>query len=93
MVKPLNQSGSHVVAVFVGVLVVAVIGLAGYKVWQTNTDKTVDTTQSSGSTKAPSSINSQADLTQAAKALDDSSSQVDSNLNDNGLNSDLNDLL
>jgi len=92
--KRLNTSGSHVVALVVGVLVVGVIGLAGYKVWQNNKTPVTDTaTTVKTSSAVPSTIKSNADLTSASKALDDSSAQVNSNLNDDSLNSDLNDLL
>jgi len=92
--KRLNTSGSHVVALVVGVLVVGVIGMAGYKVWQNSKTPVTDTaTTVKTSSAVPSTIKSNADLTNASKALDDSSAQVNSNLDDNSLNSDLNDLL
>ena len=92
--KRLNQAGSHVVALLFGLLVVGVIGFAGYTVMQRgSTDDTASTATTATTTKAPTKIESKADLTQASKALDDTASSVDSSLNDNSLNSDLNDLL
>lgn len=92
--KRLNQSGSHVVALLVGVLVIGVIGLAGYKVMQAQNDTTLQSSNPVTTSKAaPKTIKTNADLTQAAKALDSSSSQVDGSLNDNALNASLNDML
>lgn len=93
--KRLNQSGSHVVALFVSVLVIGIIGLAGFRVWQRSQPVVPVTTATTTATTAaaPATIQNDAELTQAAKALDSSSAQVDSTLNDSNLNGDLNDLL
>lgn len=93
MKSRLNQFGvGHIAAVFVLVFL-AVVGFAGYKVWSLN--RPVADTVSSVSAKpvVPAKINSKADLGKAAKALDSSSGDVNNNLNDNSLNSDLNDML
>jgi len=91
--KKLNSYGSHVLALAVGILVVGVIGLAGYKVWQNSKNTSTGSSATQVSSKVPASIKNSADLTSAAKALDESSSQVNTSLDDNSLNSDLNDLL
>jgi len=94
--KRLNQSGSHIVALALAVVVVAVLGFAGYRVMQANktTPVTTASTQPLSTPSAvPATIKTNGDLTATAKALDDTSAQVDSSLNDNSLNSDLNDLL
>lgn len=90
--KRLTQSGSHVIALAVGLLVVGVVAFAGYTVMQSN-DTTKASTTTPTTTTLANSINSDADLTAAAKTLDSSSSQVDSSLNDSSLDTDLNDLL
>lgn len=92
--KKLNQTGSHLLAVLLFVVVVGVIGLAGYKVWQNNQTSTDTTTnQTKTAATVPNTINNNTDLTNVGKVLDDSSSQLDGSLNDNNLNTDLNDLL
>jgi hypothetical protein len=88
----LNQAGfGHTVLVFV-LLFVAAAGFAGYKVLSGQGTKNAASTVST-STKFPAKISAKADLVQASKALDNSSTQVDSSLNDGGLDADLNDLL
>jgi hypothetical protein len=89
--KRLNQSGSHVLVLALGLVVVGVIAFAGYTVM--NSKNTGTTTASTTQKSDVSSINNAADLSTAAKQLDSSSSQVDSSLNDSSLDSDLNDLL
>lgn len=91
--KRLNNSGSHVVAFFVAFLVLGVIGLAGYKVYKGDNVTVSTPTLTKTASAVPGTIKSNADLTQAAKALDASSAQVNSSLNDGSLNNDLNDLL
>jgi hypothetical protein len=88
----LNQAGvGHIAAVFV-IVFLGVAGFAGYKVVTMN--KAASTTSTvTFSPKVPKTITSKADLAQAGKALDSTSAQVDSSLNDNSLNADLNDLL
>lgn len=92
--KRLNQSGSHIVAGAVAVLVLGVVAFAGYTVSQRGGNKTVQTaTPAAAKPAAASTISSNADLSKAASQLDNSSSQVDSNLNDSSLDADLNDML
>ena len=93
--KRLNQTGSHVLGIALLVLALGVVGFAGYKVMNANktTDTTTSTTTTTTSDTAPSSIKNTADLTQAAKALDSSSSQINSGLDDSSLDSSMNDML
>lgn len=92
------QAGvGHVAVVFVLVFL-AVAGFAGYKVVTMNSSQksSVATglpTKALTNAEAPAQIKSKSDLVLTAKALDTQSSQVDSSLNDNGLNQDLNDML
>lgn len=86
--KRLNQSGSHIIAVAVGILVLGVVAFAGYTVMQRQ-DKTSTTTSTTTSSTAGEDVN----LDDEATTLDDSSSQVDNGLNDSELDSDLNDML
>jgi hypothetical protein len=88
--KRLNATGSHIVAVAVIVLVLGVAGFGAYAV--THQDKASDTTAQT-TTASSDAINSAADLNDAANTLDNSSTQVDSNLDDSSLDADLNDLL
>lgn len=90
----MNQTGfGHVAAVGI-VLFLAVAGFAGYKVVTMNRNAAVTpSTQTAASSSTPTSIHSKADLSQAGKALDSSSAQVNSSLNDGALDSDLNDML
>lgn len=88
--KRLNQSGSHVLAVLVVVAALAVVGLVGYRVQQSN--KQNDVTASTTS-KVPTAISTKADLSTTSKALDQSSAQLDSGLNDTSLDADLNSML
>jgi predicted negative regulator of RcsB-dependent stress response len=91
--KRLNQSGSHLLAALVFVLVVGVIGLAGYKVWQNNQTTDTGNTPTKTAATVPTTIKNSADLTSVSKVLDSSATQIDGSLNDTTLNTDLNDLL
>lgn len=90
--KRLNQSGSHVIAVAFLVLALGVVGYAGYKVQQAH-NKSDTTTQAATVVSAPKTIANTADLQQASSALDSSSSQLNSNLDDSSLNADLDSML
>lgn len=93
MNKHINQNGfGHIAIVFV-LLFVAVAGFAGYKVLNANKADTTAVSAVAATPTAPAKISSKADLVQTSKALDASSSQVDGSLNDNSLNSSLNDML
>lgn len=87
--KRLNQSGSHILGLALLIVVLGVIGFAGYTVMNKSNDKSATTTASTQS----EAIQNTADLTKASNELDSSSTQVNSNLDDSTLNSDLNDLL
>jgi hypothetical protein len=90
--KRLNQTGSHVLAVAFLVLALGVVGFAGYKVMNANTD-TQPTPTSAKTTSAPAGIQTTADLNKTAQALDSSSDQVNGSLDDSTLNSSMNDML
>lgn len=90
--KRLNQSGSHLVALLVLVLALGVVGFAGYKVNQARNDsgtltaaKVTDTT--------PATLTTTADLDKTSQSLDDSAAQLDNNLDDSSLDTDLNAML
>jgi len=89
--KRLNQSGSHVVGLVLLVLALGVVGFAGYKVQQSHT-KTTDSTTASTQT-VPATITTTSDLQQASKAMDNSSSQLNTNLDDSSMDADLNSML
>lgn len=93
MKSHLNQSGvGHVVAVGV-VLFLLVAGFAGYKIITMNRSTNAPVGAAATTAKVPAKISSKADLVQASKALDNSSSDVNSGLNDSSLDADLNDML
>jgi hypothetical protein len=83
-----NQKGSgHIVAI-VGVLVIAVVAFAGYRVLsasKTDTSDTASVKASSSEVAAPATIKTKADVTKANTALD--STEIDGSLN-----SDINNL-
>lgn len=92
--KQLNQTGSHVVGLALLVLVLGFAVFAGYAVSHHTKDAT--TTASTTGTKtavAPGSIKNAGDLQQTAQALDTASSQLNSGLDDSGMNADLNSML
>jgi Tfp pilus assembly major pilin PilA len=91
--KKLNQSGFEAATVIVLVLIVAVIGFAGYKVYQNRTGGTyaAGTTAPVKTAAIPDKINSKADLTSANKALD--SQNVSGSVSGDALNQDINDML
>lgn len=85
------ESGSHLVALALVVVFVAVAGFAGYKVWQMQ-QASLNNSATTAAT-VPAKITNTADLTQASKVLDQASTQVNTNLDDSSLNADLNALL
>lgn len=94
--KKLNQNGSHVVVLLIGVVVVALVGFAGYRVAHKNTALQTSTSNSTtGTTTAtvPSKITNHAGLTQAAQALDSANANINNDVNGSSLNADLNSLL
>lgn len=86
-----NQSGFGLVAVVILLVVVAGVGLVGYRVLNNTYDTTPLSSPVAKSGKAPTAISSKADVTKAAAALD--ATPVDSGVNPNQLDSDLNSLL
>ena len=87
--KRLNQSGSHLLLISLGVVVVGIIGFTGYRI--ANRDDGNNTQKESAS--APSEIKNKEDLQKASDSLDSSNEDIDSGLNTNSLDDDLNDLL
>lgn len=93
----LNQHGSHLVVGLLAIVVVAAIGLAGYRVMHNSTtglqtNKTTTATQAA-TTTAPATITNRAGLTQAAQTLDSANAGINGNVNGSSLNSDLSSLL
>jgi len=87
--KRLNQTGSHVVALVLFALVIGVVAFAGYKVSQSG--KPAQTV--SNKTAVPETITTTKDLDDTSAALDNESSQVDTNLDSSSLDADLNSML
>lgn len=90
--KRLNQSGSHVVVLVLGLLVIGVVAFGGYRVTHT-TDSSDTSAPLTAKTATPATISDKADLTATAKSLDDSSADLNSSVNGDSLNTDLNALL
>lgn len=85
-----HQKGTgHIVALF-GVLVIAVAGFAGYRVIQSNNPEAVSDA-AIHATKTPTKLKTSADAKKAANSLDDTT--IDSSINPNQLDDDLNSVL
>ena len=87
----LNQTGFEAVGIIVALLFVAIIGFAGYKVLNMNKSAASQDSSaiSSQQVAVPAKLKTKADLSQTGKALDKSSSQLDTSLNDKSLDADL----
>lgn len=87
-----GQKGfSHIIVIF-GIVFLAVVGLAGYKVMDMN--KNADSAAiNTAQVAVPEKINSKADLDATSKSLDNSASELDAGLADESLDADLNDML
>lgn len=87
----LNQSGFEAVGVILALVIVAVIGFAGYTVMNKSADdKASVSTQSTGE---PDNLKTQADLKKSDVALDASEAELDTNLDDGSLDADLESML
>jgi hypothetical protein len=82
----LPQAGIGHIAIVFAVVFVAVVGFAGWQVFSSNKNASVADKASTASAQVPDKIQTKADLVQTSKALDSSSTNVNSNLNDNALN-------
>lgn len=85
-----NQRGSTFVILLAGLVVVVVVAVAGYRIVNTTDTGTV----SSGATQSsstPKTVDSAADIKQADEALDGTA--IDSGINPDQLDSELNSLL
>ncbi len=92
--KRSSESGSHIIALGLAVVVLAVVISAGYRVWQLQQDTAAPAAaNTSAATTAPVKITNTATLNQASAALDSDASQLNSNLNDAAFNADLNSML
>jgi hypothetical protein len=90
MRQSLNQRGSGHVVLLLAVLVVAVVGFAGYRVMSAKSPADTSDTASANAT-VPAKLTSKADVLKASNALDQTA--VDSSVNPDSLNNDLNSLL
>jgi uncharacterized protein HemX len=89
-----NQKGFEAVGLLVAVVIVAAIGLVGYKVMNTQKSASKPAVASSQpAVKEPAQLKTKADLTATSKALDQSASELNNELNDSALDSDVNALL
>ncbi len=90
--KNSSQAGSHIVAVAFGIVVVAVLAFSGYKTWQMQ-QPAASTSNQPAATAAPSKIQNTSDLSKAAKYLDEASTQLNTNLDSNTFDADINSML
>lgn len=93
MKTTINQRGAgHIVAVL-AVLCLAIVGFAGFQVLNGNKASTTNTAATVYAPKPPKKITNKAELSQAGKVLDNSNSYLNSGLNADALDADLNDML
>lgn len=85
-----SETGAAHLALIIVVILVVVIGFVGYRVVKNN-NKSLSNTPVAVNNNAPTQIKTQADVKQAAKALDATS--IDSSLDPSQLDKDLNSLL
>ncbi|MDB5166621.1 MAG: hypothetical protein JWM37_693 [Candidatus Saccharibacteria bacterium] len=86
----INQAGSHIIAIAVGIVILGVIGLAGYRVLQ-HDNPMADSAAKTPS--VPASITSKDDLKQTAASLDGSSVDVNNSVDGSSLDENLTDML
>lgn len=87
-----NQSGFGHIALLVVVLVVAVVGFAGYRVW--SNQKTADTgAETNTAVTLPNTIETKADLTSTGQFLDDLGAQLNADLDVSSLDADIDSML
>lgn len=86
-----NQKGaSHLILIGV-VVVVAVVGIASFRVLTHSSKQTANNTPLQPVVSVPNTIANTADASQASKALD--AEQIDTNLDGSQLDSDINSML
>ncbi|MEK7059571.1 MAG: hypothetical protein AAB971_02335 [Patescibacteria group bacterium] len=91
MKTSLNQSGSTFVALLLGLVVIVVVGVVGYRVVNNTDTGTVSSGPVKSSSNKADGINSAADIKKADSSLD--STSIDSDVDPAQLDSDLNSLL
>ncbi len=87
----LNQRGSSQLVAILAVAVIAAVGVVGYRVVSQPSNEQSSTPVVSSSAKVPTTIKSKSDVRKADAALN--STAIDSSVNPNQLDSDLNSLL
>jgi hypothetical protein len=87
--KNVHEQGSHIIAISLGILVIGVIGFAGWRIAHRPTTTATNTQ----TVTTPATIESTTDLQNASESLDTSNSGLDSDMDSSALNADLNDLL
>ena len=87
-----NQGVGHMVMLGL-VLVVAVVGFAGYYVMSANNNATKENSADVASDNNANGIKTQADLEQAGAELDTAAAQLDKDLDTSVLDSDIDQLL
>ena len=85
----LNQKGIGHIAALLVLVVVAAVAFAGWRVM--NANKTSDTATQTASSTVPAVLKTKADVTKAANELD--ATNVDSTVNPDSLDGDINTLL
>ncbi|MEK7599894.1 MAG: hypothetical protein AAB462_02580 [Patescibacteria group bacterium] len=88
--KSLNQRGSTFVVLIFGLIVVVVVAVVGYRIVNTTDTGTISSSPIESSS-VPKTVDSAADIKQADEALDGTA--IDSGINPDQLDSELNSLL
>lgn len=88
--KSLNQRGSTFVVLIFGLIVVVVVAVVGYRIVNTTDTGTISSSPVESSS-VPKTVDSAADINQADEALDGTA--IDSGINPDQLDSELNSLL
>lgn len=94
MMKKINQTGASHLLLVLGAVLIAAVGIIGYRIVGTQNTEENNSTISEASNQpanVPDQFNTTTDMRQASKALDDTSIEVE--INPGQLDQDLNSLL
>ncbi len=89
--KKSNQQGFGLVVVVLAIVTVGVVAFGAVRVMGANKTSLASSSSATSHAKVPAAVKTTADLRQASKALDETT--VDSGVNPDQLNNDLNSLL
>jgi hypothetical protein len=84
--KKSSEAGSHIVGLALGIVVIAIIGFAGYRVWTMQQSAAGAPQTAATAATVPAKITNKTTLDQAEAVLDQSSARVSSSLDNASLN-------